>query len=108
MAFVAGTGSNVSAIRGVKASVSSRPVQARKTARAGRVIVTAQISEDAQKGVPQLGWFRFNEKLNGRLAMIGFVLGLVTEVVAPGHPSIISQVLALIPTHIKVAMTGMF
>eukprot|EP00186_Timspurckia_oligopyrenoides_P001715 CAMPEP_0182442358 /NCGR_PEP_ID=MMETSP1172-20130603/1274_1 /TAXON_ID=708627 /ORGANISM="Timspurckia oligopyrenoides, Strain CCMP3278" /LENGTH=125 /DNA_ID=CAMNT_0024637157 /DNA_START=294 /DNA_END=671 /DNA_ORIENTATION=+ len=43
------------------------------------------------------GFTLYSEKVNGRMAMIGFTLALVTEIIAPSHPSLITQIFALFP-----------
>mmetsp|Transcript_8687 Transcript_8687/g.18516 ORF Transcript_8687/g.18516 Transcript_8687/m.18516 type:complete len:118 (+) Transcript_8687:83-436(+) len=114
MAFVTGFSTGAASVRGAQVSSvslfenSSLSASRRGGARKGtRAVVKAQLGQEEQgKDVPQLGWFPFNETLNGRLAMVGFVLGLTTEIVAPGHPSIISQLLAAVPMHVKLAMAS--
>mmetsp|Transcript_11754 Transcript_11754/g.29716 ORF Transcript_11754/g.29716 Transcript_11754/m.29716 type:complete len:128 (+) Transcript_11754:296-679(+) len=51
---------------------------------------------DAQETGPQ-GFTEYAEKVNGRLAMMGFVIGLVTEVVNKTHPTIYDQMLTIFP-----------
>mmetsp|Transcript_20698 Transcript_20698/g.55270 ORF Transcript_20698/g.55270 Transcript_20698/m.55270 type:complete len:143 (-) Transcript_20698:68-496(-) len=46
---------------------------------------------------PKFGFTLTNEKLNGRAAMLGFVIALVTEVVNKTHPTIIDQVSSVLP-----------
>jgi hypothetical protein len=38
------------------------------------------------------GFTPFAEKLNGRMAMMGFFLAIATEIINPNHPGIIQQV----------------
>mmetsp|Transcript_6878 Transcript_6878/g.16797 ORF Transcript_6878/g.16797 Transcript_6878/m.16797 type:complete len:128 (-) Transcript_6878:253-636(-) len=51
---------------------------------------------DAEERGPQ-GFTEYAEKVNGRLAMMGFVIGLVTEVVNKTHPTIYDQMLTIFP-----------
>mmetsp|Transcript_11347 Transcript_11347/g.28714 ORF Transcript_11347/g.28714 Transcript_11347/m.28714 type:complete len:93 (-) Transcript_11347:253-531(-) len=46
---------------------------------------------------PKLGFSEAAEKLNGRAAMLGFVIALVTEVVNKTHPTIVDQVSSVLP-----------
>mmetsp|Transcript_7121 Transcript_7121/g.15221 ORF Transcript_7121/g.15221 Transcript_7121/m.15221 type:complete len:117 (-) Transcript_7121:86-436(-) len=55
-----------------------------------------RIKQDAEETGPQ-GFTAYSEKVNGRLAMIGFTLALVTEAIAPSHPSLIKQLFTLFP-----------
>ncbi|KAA8498617.1 hypothetical protein FVE85_6202 [Porphyridium purpureum] len=43
----------------------------------------------------QAGWTAYAERVNGRLAMIFFVVGLVTNIVSPEHPGLVDQILWL-------------
>lgn len=58
------------------------------------VVLRMAAGESEDKSIPQ-GFTFFSEKLNGRAAMIGFVLGLATELINPEHPGIVAQVESL-------------
>mmetsp|Transcript_11733 Transcript_11733/g.28615 ORF Transcript_11733/g.28615 Transcript_11733/m.28615 type:complete len:116 (+) Transcript_11733:423-770(+) len=67
-----------------------------------RSVVRASIQEENRKAKeaaeyrgPQ-GFTSYSEKVNGRMAMIGFVVGLMTEIINPAHPSILKQVESLV------------
>lgn len=49
------------------------------------------------KSIPQ-GFTLFSEKLNGRMAMIGFVAALGAEILSPAHPTVVEQVSAVFTT----------
>mmetsp|Transcript_13376 Transcript_13376/g.35597 ORF Transcript_13376/g.35597 Transcript_13376/m.35597 type:complete len:195 (-) Transcript_13376:97-681(-) len=51
---------------------------------------------EAEERGPQ-GFTKYAEKVNGRLAMMGFAIGLVTEVVNKTHPTIYDQMLTIFP-----------
>ena len=46
---------------------------------------------DAEYRGPQ-GFTPYAEKVNGRLAQLGFVIGLITEIFGKGHPTIVQQI----------------
>mmetsp|Transcript_13833 Transcript_13833/g.28370 ORF Transcript_13833/g.28370 Transcript_13833/m.28370 type:complete len:102 (-) Transcript_13833:83-388(-) len=63
-----------------------------RVSRTSRGVHSLQMMKEDKKA----GWTPFNEQLNGRLAMIGFVIGILTEALAPGHPSVLQQLSSLI------------
>mmetsp|Transcript_9922 Transcript_9922/g.14377 ORF Transcript_9922/g.14377 Transcript_9922/m.14377 type:complete len:91 (+) Transcript_9922:40-312(+) len=87
MAFVGAT-----SFAGVK--VGRSPMVSRKspTKMSKRTVVS--MKKKGSKN-PKPGFNFFNERLNGRLAMIGFVVGLSTEILNPNHPTIPQQVQSL-------------
>lgn len=87
MAFVAG-----SSFIGTKmASQKALSVKATSPTVARRSLV--MMTDDSKKLKP--GFNPFNETLNGRLAMLGFVIALGTEIINPAHPTIVQQVTSL-------------
>uniref|UniRef100_A0A7S1XF51 High light inducible protein n=1 Tax=Compsopogon caeruleus TaxID=31354 RepID=A0A7S1XF51_9RHOD len=93
MAFVTGApsifkngtdGASFKSLSGIKPTV--------RVARTGRGVTAIRMMKDEKKA----GWTQFNEQLNGRLAMMGFVIGILTEALAPSHPSVLQQLSALI------------
>mmetsp|Transcript_14717 Transcript_14717/g.21602 ORF Transcript_14717/g.21602 Transcript_14717/m.21602 type:complete len:92 (+) Transcript_14717:85-360(+) len=88
MAFVSGTSFVGKKVGGVSA-VSTRP--AATTSK--RTVVSMGIEDKTGKTKP--GFNALNEQLNGRLAMMGFVIGLSTEILNPAHPTIVQQVLSI-------------
>eukprot|EP00189_Rhodosorus_marinus_P013260 CAMPEP_0184748130 /NCGR_PEP_ID=MMETSP0315-20130426/16301_1 /TAXON_ID=101924 /ORGANISM="Rhodosorus marinus, Strain UTEX LB 2760" /LENGTH=91 /DNA_ID=CAMNT_0027222667 /DNA_START=78 /DNA_END=350 /DNA_ORIENTATION=+ len=85
MAFVSGTSFVGKKVGGVSA-VSTRPM----TTQSKRTVVSMGIEDKTGKTKP--GFNALNEQLNGRLAMMGFVIGLSTEILNPAHPTIVQQV----------------
>mmetsp|Transcript_86 Transcript_86/g.201 ORF Transcript_86/g.201 Transcript_86/m.201 type:complete len:92 (-) Transcript_86:90-365(-) len=88
MAFVNGTSFVGKKIGGVSA-VSRMPA----STTAKRTVVSMGIEDKTGKTKP--GFNALNEQLNGRLAMMGFVIGLSTEILNPAHPTIVQQVTSL-------------
>mmetsp|Transcript_5179 Transcript_5179/g.22234 ORF Transcript_5179/g.22234 Transcript_5179/m.22234 type:complete len:102 (-) Transcript_5179:225-530(-) len=89
MAFVAGS-SFVGAKVGTVSAVSKRPAVSRSTKSVVRMV--AQRGDDEEYFSPTPGFNIFNEQLNGRLAMIGFGIGVGTELFNPNHPTIVQQI----------------
>lgn len=58
-----------------------------------KIIVTKHDLEMEEK---RNGFTFYSEKWNGRMAMLGFVIALGTEVINPAHPTIVQQLGALI------------
>eukprot|EP00181_Compsopogon_caeruleus_P001710 CAMPEP_0184690312 /NCGR_PEP_ID=MMETSP0312-20130426/31154_1 /TAXON_ID=31354 /ORGANISM="Compsopogon coeruleus, Strain SAG 36.94" /LENGTH=128 /DNA_ID=CAMNT_0027147783 /DNA_START=137 /DNA_END=523 /DNA_ORIENTATION=+ len=48
-------------------------------------------------GEPINGWTAVNERLNGRLAMMGFLIAILTEALGPNHPSVLQQLSVFVP-----------
>ncbi|KAJ8901121.1 hypothetical protein NDN08_004981 [Rhodosorus marinus] len=88
MAFVNGT-SFVGKKVGGASAVSRRP--ASNTSK--RTVVSMGIEDRTGKSKP--GFNALNEQLNGRLAMMGFIIGLSTEILNPAHPTIVQQVTSI-------------
>ncbi|KAJ8901123.1 hypothetical protein NDN08_004983 [Rhodosorus marinus] len=88
MAFVNGTSFVGKKFGGVSA-VSQRPASTTSK----RTVVSMGIEDKTGKSKP--GFNALNEQLNGRLAMMGFVIGLTTEVLNPNHPTIVQQVTSI-------------
>mmetsp|Transcript_19603 Transcript_19603/g.19699 ORF Transcript_19603/g.19699 Transcript_19603/m.19699 type:complete len:126 (+) Transcript_19603:3-380(+) len=58
----------------------------------------AALNEAIEEADGQLqGFTPYSEMVNGRMAMIGFTLALVTEIIAPSHPSLITQLFTMFP-----------
>ncbi|KAJ8901119.1 hypothetical protein NDN08_004979 [Rhodosorus marinus] len=87
MAFVSGT-SFVGAKVGRTSAVSRRP----DATMSKRTVVSMGIEDRLGPQDPKPGFNFLNEQLNGRLAMMGFVIGLSTEILNPAHPTIVQQV----------------
>mmetsp|Transcript_24210 Transcript_24210/g.34890 ORF Transcript_24210/g.34890 Transcript_24210/m.34890 type:complete len:92 (+) Transcript_24210:126-401(+) len=85
MAFVNGTSVVGKKVGGVS-TVSQRPA----STLSGRTVVSMGLEDKTGKTKP--GFNASNEQLNGRLAMMGFVIGLSTEILNPAHPTIVQQV----------------
>lgn len=86
-------------------SFSARPARpthtvARKPA-AVRMVAPLN-TDEPDKSIPQ-GFTLFSEKLNGRMAMIGFVAALGAEIFSPAHPTVVEQVSSVFTT-----VTGIF
>mmetsp|Transcript_41911 Transcript_41911/g.164263 ORF Transcript_41911/g.164263 Transcript_41911/m.164263 type:complete len:92 (+) Transcript_41911:289-564(+) len=88
MAFVNGSG-----FAGVK--VGQAPVVSRRPSVRMSKRTVVSMSSDKGSKQPKPGFTFFNEQLNGRLAMIGFAIGLSTEILNPAHPTIPQQVQGL-------------
>uniref|UniRef100_A0A7S0BDY9 High light inducible protein n=1 Tax=Rhodosorus marinus TaxID=101924 RepID=A0A7S0BDY9_9RHOD len=88
MAFVNGTGL-VGKKGGDVLAVSHKPA----TTISKRTVVSMGIENKTEKRKP--GFNALNEQLNGRLAMMGFVIALATEIINPAHPTIVQQVSTL-------------
>ncbi|KAA8498619.1 hypothetical protein FVE85_6204 [Porphyridium purpureum] len=93
MAFVSLTGVSTVSAKQFKATCAKSASVSRGN---GKVIVAAAPQTQEDKKV-RPGFNVKNEVLNGRAAMIGFVLALVTEIVSPQHPTLLQQVHALLP-----------
>lgn len=87
MAFVAG-----SSFVGAKV-VNEKAVSMRSTSPAVARRSVVMMAEDNK---PKPGFNAFNETLNGRAAMLGFVIALGTEILNPAHPTIVQQLSSLI------------
>lgn len=83
MAFVAG-----SSFVGTKV-VNQKAVSAKPTSPA---IARRSVVMMAEDNKPKPGFNLANETLNGRAAMLGFVIALGTEILNPAHPTIVQQV----------------
>eukprot|EP00184_Porphyridium_aerugineum_P005679 CAMPEP_0184699636 /NCGR_PEP_ID=MMETSP0313-20130426/5839_1 /TAXON_ID=2792 /ORGANISM="Porphyridium aerugineum, Strain SAG 1380-2" /LENGTH=120 /DNA_ID=CAMNT_0027158755 /DNA_START=130 /DNA_END=492 /DNA_ORIENTATION=+ len=89
-------------VSGYKASPvsrrSARTIVALKEPNSSTLIEEKQkILRDAEDLERKGGFSEYAERVNGRMAMLGFVLALVTEVVAPSHPSLVQQIFAMFP-----------
>mmetsp|Transcript_515 Transcript_515/g.925 ORF Transcript_515/g.925 Transcript_515/m.925 type:complete len:101 (+) Transcript_515:351-653(+) len=93
MAFVSGVSVGKSALAVKRINKADAFCVSPKTVnRSGnRSMIVAQAEKDKK------GWTFYSEQLNGRLAMTGFTLALVTEIIAPTHPSLLQQVNAVVP-----------
>eukprot|EP00189_Rhodosorus_marinus_P013177 CAMPEP_0184744010 /NCGR_PEP_ID=MMETSP0315-20130426/6801_1 /TAXON_ID=101924 /ORGANISM="Rhodosorus marinus, Strain UTEX LB 2760" /LENGTH=99 /DNA_ID=CAMNT_0027215525 /DNA_START=142 /DNA_END=441 /DNA_ORIENTATION=+ len=87
MAFVGGS-SFVGAKVGQVSAVSKKP----KMSRSSKSVVRMVAQHDEEYYSPKPGFNVFNEQLNGRLAMIGFSIGVGTELFNPTHPTIVQQI----------------
>jgi hypothetical protein len=52
------------------------------------------VDDPEDKKIPQ-GFTGWSETVNGRAAMFGFAVALLTEIINPNHPGIIGQVSSL-------------
>ncbi|KAA8498528.1 hypothetical protein FVE85_6113 [Porphyridium purpureum] len=66
-------------------------------ARSNSKVIVAAGPQTEEKNKVKPGFTLANETLNGRAAMIGFVLALVTEIVSPQHPTLLQQIHTLLP-----------
>mmetsp|Transcript_12101 Transcript_12101/g.32577 ORF Transcript_12101/g.32577 Transcript_12101/m.32577 type:complete len:116 (+) Transcript_12101:31-378(+) len=115
MAFVTAVGSATTFGRKASACVSRKPAAAKRKAviRASRdlkersafsvVEENRRIMREAEE-VRDKGFTAYAEKVNGRMAMIGFTLALLTEAIAPTHPSLVQQLFTLFPIHKLLGM----
>ncbi|KAJ8901122.1 hypothetical protein NDN08_004982 [Rhodosorus marinus] len=87
MAFVGGS-SFLGAKVGPVSAVSKRPT----VSRSSKSVVTMVAQHDEDYYSPTPGFNIFNEQLNGRLAMVGFGIGVGTEIFNPLHPTIVQQI----------------
>jgi hypothetical protein len=55
------------------------------------------VDKPEDKSIPQ-GFTLFSEKLNGRMAMLGFVAALGAEILSPAHPTVVEQVGSIFTT----------
>lgn len=102
MAFVAGStfvgsgklSTHKSALcnRAVAASPKRRGAVRMTYQQGDKTIVTRN---DLELEEQRKGFTFYSEKWNGRLAMLGFVIALATEVINPAHPTIVQQVASL-------------
>ncbi|KAJ8901120.1 hypothetical protein NDN08_004980 [Rhodosorus marinus] len=90
MAFVSGT--SFAGVKVGRASVVSRKPAATMSKRT----VVSMSGKGSKEPKPKPGFNFFNERLNGRLAMVGFAIGLSTEILNPAHPTIPQQVQSLL------------
>eukprot|EP00187_Rhodella_violacea_P007556 CAMPEP_0174908650 /NCGR_PEP_ID=MMETSP0167-20121228/65326_1 /TAXON_ID=38298 /ORGANISM="Rhodella maculata, Strain CCMP736" /LENGTH=95 /DNA_ID=CAMNT_0016152451 /DNA_START=319 /DNA_END=606 /DNA_ORIENTATION=+ len=58
---------------------------------------TVMMTEKPKGDKPKLGFTLTNETINGRAAMAGFLIALVTEVANKDHPTIVQQVMSVLP-----------
>mmetsp|Transcript_12940 Transcript_12940/g.39828 ORF Transcript_12940/g.39828 Transcript_12940/m.39828 type:complete len:115 (+) Transcript_12940:84-428(+) len=96
MAFVAG-----STFVGAKVGPATRPSVSKKAVVAKRTTTSMGVKDSKDTFAPgekpefKFGFYKFNERLNGRFAMMGLVIGLATEILNPNHPTIVKQVMTL-------------
>mmetsp|Transcript_10908 Transcript_10908/g.18659 ORF Transcript_10908/g.18659 Transcript_10908/m.18659 type:complete len:102 (+) Transcript_10908:143-448(+) len=98
MAFVSGfSASTLVQTKSKIVSVNSKPAVARNNA---SVMKMQKIADEKKVSGPKKLAFGFtaeNEKLNGRIAQLAFVLMLVTEIVSPTHASGLEQIKTMLP-----------
>mmetsp|Transcript_12399 Transcript_12399/g.37839 ORF Transcript_12399/g.37839 Transcript_12399/m.37839 type:complete len:104 (+) Transcript_12399:374-685(+) len=100
MAFVAGSSFVGQKAVAKKAVCSQQPVR-RSTARTTTSMVyqkddkTIVTMKDMKLEEKRQGFTWWSETWNGRMAMLGFVIAVGTEIINPTHPTIVQQVSAL-------------
>ena len=86
MAFIAGTSF-------VGATVAAKTTTCRRVpVRSTRAIVSMNAQKGGEKKPSDAGFTAAAERLNGRAAMMGFIIAVATEVLNSDHPTIVQQV----------------
>jgi hypothetical protein len=103
-AFVSGAAvlARPSAALAVSTFTSSSGKPAIVAAKAKRAVIVTMVG-GSQKEESPFGFTLKGEQVQGRLAMAGFLLAIVTEYLNPTHPGIIAQVGSLVQNAGEIA-----